>query len=321
MAMPRDVDLSICLRDPDFPADPVGGSHGFGGPETKFNHDERDGSRRAGDLELQPHNTIHGDVGGATGFMGAFNTAALDPLFWLHHANIDRLWEVWRHRDPAHKNPSGGVWSSLPFDLHDSDGKPIKFVASDVEDTTAPKLKYRYEDVSDPLPAMVRTAAPVRALMAQKPIPEMVGASEKPVSVAGAPATTSVLLSAPTGPARVALAASAPKKAYLNIENVTGTGATTYSVYLNLPAKSDHTKHEDLFAGLLPTFGVREATRRDERHSGSGLHFTLEVTDLIHRLSEQQNWDPKSLSVTFVPKSDEDEPVEIHVGRVSLYYA
>ena len=27
------------------------------------------------------------------------DTAALDPIFWLHHANIDRLWSVWIARD------------------------------------------------------------------------------------------------------------------------------------------------------------------------------------------------------------------------------
>ena len=39
--------------------------------------------------------------------MGSFYTAGLDPLFWLHHANIDRLWEVWLSLDSGHVNPSG----------------------------------------------------------------------------------------------------------------------------------------------------------------------------------------------------------------------
>src|ERR1700694_1271164 len=47
-----EVDLSVCLSDPRFPADPEGGSVGFGGPETKFNH--RQG--RVGDVESVRHN-------------------------------------------------------------------------------------------------------------------------------------------------------------------------------------------------------------------------------------------------------------------------
>ncbi|UXI04693.1 tyrosinase family protein [Photobacterium sp. TY1-4] len=45
-----------------------------------------------GSLEGTPHNVIHNGVGGA---MGSTLTAGLDPLFYLHHANIDRLWAIW----------------------------------------------------------------------------------------------------------------------------------------------------------------------------------------------------------------------------------
>ncbi|WP_369420946.1 tyrosinase family protein [Algibacter mikhailovii] len=27
--------------------------------------------------------------------MGVHGTAALDPIFFLHHANIDRMWDAW----------------------------------------------------------------------------------------------------------------------------------------------------------------------------------------------------------------------------------
>ena len=28
-------------------------------------------------------------------------TAAYDPIFWSHHAMIDRLWEMWQVRHPG----------------------------------------------------------------------------------------------------------------------------------------------------------------------------------------------------------------------------
>jgi tyrosinase len=49
-------------------------------------------------LEGTPHGSVHVAVGTADG-MGAFPKAARDPIFWLHHANIDRLWESWRRAD------------------------------------------------------------------------------------------------------------------------------------------------------------------------------------------------------------------------------
>ena len=59
----------------------------FGGPQTGFSHF----GQTDGELELVPHNVVHGSIGG---LMNNPNSAALDPIFWLHHCNIDRLWEV-----------------------------------------------------------------------------------------------------------------------------------------------------------------------------------------------------------------------------------
>jgi tyrosinase len=315
-----EVDVSVCLSEPRFPAEPTGGSHGFGGPETKFNHSQG----RVGGVEQVPHNTIHGAVGGNNGWMSAFETAALDPIFWLHHCNIDRLWEVWRLRDSSHSDPVGGPWSSLSFEFHDGGGNIVKFTAGEVVDTTIARLGYQYEDVSDPLPAALQTeASRAKALMVENPVPEMVGATERPIKLSRAKATASLSISTPTGPARAgfdALVASSHRRAYLNIENVVGTGVSTYRVYLNLPVDANPRDHEGLFAGVLPTFGVREASRRDKKHTGSGLHYSLEVTDIIRRLSQQKDWNPKSLRVTFVPKGPDTEAADIQVGRVSLYY-
>ena len=39
------------------------------------------------------HDAVHVWVGGA---MSAVPTAAYDPVFWSHHAMIDRLWYIWQ---------------------------------------------------------------------------------------------------------------------------------------------------------------------------------------------------------------------------------
>ncbi len=48
------------------------------------------------------HNAVHLWVGGAAGPTDdnaggtmTLNTSLNDPVFWLHHANIDRLWSIW----------------------------------------------------------------------------------------------------------------------------------------------------------------------------------------------------------------------------------
>ena len=100
VASPVHVQLR-CLEAPDFSTGGLlGGGGGFCGPQTGFNHDE---GNVVGDLDIQPHGSMHVRVGL---WMGGFNTAALDPIFWVHHANVDRLWTVWRKRDDAHLDPN-----------------------------------------------------------------------------------------------------------------------------------------------------------------------------------------------------------------------
>lgn len=45
----------------------------------------------SGALEIGPHNRVHAIM---QGDMGTFRSP-LDPIFWLHHCNIDRIWSVW----------------------------------------------------------------------------------------------------------------------------------------------------------------------------------------------------------------------------------
>lgn len=48
------------------------------------------------------HNQVHRWVGGT---MASGATAPADPIFWLHHAEIDRLWHLWQRNNPG-KNPT-----------------------------------------------------------------------------------------------------------------------------------------------------------------------------------------------------------------------
>ncbi|KJX93717.1 tyrosinase precursor like protein [Zymoseptoria brevis] len=61
--------------------------------------DEQGADVPSGSLE-DLHNTYHGLLGGQ-GHMGRVPVAAFDPIFWLHHANVDRLLSVWQaiHKD------------------------------------------------------------------------------------------------------------------------------------------------------------------------------------------------------------------------------
>lgn len=51
----------------------------------------------------QVHNNVHLAVGGQMATAGS----PADPLFWLHHANIDRLWARWQERHPQARPRNG----------------------------------------------------------------------------------------------------------------------------------------------------------------------------------------------------------------------
>ncbi len=162
-----DTNLS-CLADPVFSL-AAGRTFGFGGPPVLRHPAGGD----EGLLEQVPHDNVHGALGGGAfpdwrtnltrtppGFMSLFSTAPLDPMFWLHHCNIDRLWEVWVQRQKtlgtiprnpvAQKAPQDPSWREVRFDFHDETGKAVRMAVSEVLDSRIAPFSYEYEDTSDP---------------------------------------------------------------------------------------------------------------------------------------------------------------------------
>jgi tyrosinase len=66
------------------------------------------------------HDSVHGWV---SGDMGVVGTAAFDPIFWSHHAMIDRIWWLWQTR---HGN------GNISADLLDVPLAPFNFRVRDV---------------------------------------------------------------------------------------------------------------------------------------------------------------------------------------------
>jgi tyrosinase len=65
---------------------------------------------RATLLEAGPHNLVHSRIDGDMGQM----ISPRDPIFWLHHCNIDRLWAHWNAL--GRRNSANRLWTSARFD-------------------------------------------------------------------------------------------------------------------------------------------------------------------------------------------------------------
>jgi tyrosinase len=335
-----EVDVSDSLDETVFIGTAFGGTSGFGGLQTAFNHS----GGAPGKLEMTPHGDVHVAVGGSfplpTGFMSRFNTAGLDPLFWLHHANIDRLWTVWKKRRAGNLDPAQSEWLDEPdFELHDAAGSVVTLTSSQVADSASSLFGYRYEDESDPLAAPADTglaaaaAAGEEGAMGSEPAgpAEMVGATEERTVLRGRAVTRRVELQPAAGPAAAAVAdeSSAPRRVHLSIENVTGPEPMPHLVYVNLPEGADPVQHPERLAGSLSMFGLAEASGEDPDHPGSGLQYSLDITGVVERLGE--DWSPDELRVTLVPKrvagqelsaaaaAADAAPPAIEIGRISVY--
>jgi tyrosinase len=136
-------------------------------------------------LEGFPHNSTHNCIGGyppvMTGPWGNMtnNLSPVDPIFFLHHSNMDRLWDVWTRKQQALKLPflpAGAeldAWQKEPFLFYvDGNGKQVgPTTAKDFISTS--KFQYDYEPgfgeaiVKPPSPLLTATPkmAAVRGLM------------------------------------------------------------------------------------------------------------------------------------------------------------
>jgi hypothetical protein len=117
------------------------------------------------DIERLIHGYIHCTVGPncPVAHMGDVPVAANDPVFYSHHANIDRLWACWQN---AHSLPAGS-WQDQPFSFVDDTGALQTQPVKNFLDSTA--LGYAYDNVDNCTraggPRISATAALERAII------------------------------------------------------------------------------------------------------------------------------------------------------------
>lgn len=315
---------------------PVNGvAAGFGGPPVGLSH--WNSFNPMGDLERSPHGGVHTAVGGPQtpalptgGLMSHPNTAGLDPIFYLHHANIDRLWDVWLRRGEGRQNPTIDDWLDQEFHFHNGDGGEETSTARKIERL----IDYDYADLSQP-------AGPLEApAMERRPEPdhpaELVGATDEPIELTGRAKAARFAISRPAGP--LSAAGSEPSRVYLNVEDIRAEGnpGLSYAVYINVPAEGpgDDPMDDPHFAGTITFFGIELSQDLERDHPGGhvGMRHALDITDVYTRLRDAGQWDEDQITVTFEPAdvlpppgagpaaAEPEETPPVTFGRVSIFY-
>ena len=263
------------------------------------------------DLDGSVHGNVHGLIGNGQN-MGSVPWAAGDPIFWMHHCNIDRLWASWNNC--GGKNPTDSTWLNQQFTFADANGNKVVMKNSEVN-TTA-QLHYSYDHLeSCPLRIIELSPAEIAAI---RPI--------YLATITAPPPLTKV-------PLRFMLVPKAPElrqkrltehvktlppnhKLYLVLKNLKADvhPGVIYHVYLDLPEGASPKDAINYQVGTINFFdAVPHAGRQDSHESNSERKFrSFDITNIAKTVLKDNP------SVTIAPLGEPAAEARPVVGEVSL---
>ena len=283
----------------------------------------------SGQLESGPHAHIHSEF--IKGNMECPATAALDPIFWVHHANIDRLWSMWmkRHKDATpspncqidciDKNPPPiREWLISPVGrFYNADGNaanPQVCSLLNTFDSNVFNGGYHYDDDSDPIvfgecTIMKRTNSPgywVKGEVGNDKIARINESVTVKISdFTTIPQTLSNSLKALL--TKIKMKGADPSPALLlNIEvEKPANPQTSVRVFINAPQNPAQLPISN--PAYVAAFTFFECAGGIHQHDGEGMNvesrkFTFDVTDTILQLSESKPFTFEEATVSICPK-------------------
>jgi tyrosinase len=314
------VDYSVAFADTNFDS-MTGSGASFGGQiasPMQFNGPH-------GAFESQPHDVVHVALGG---LMGDPDTAAQDPIFWLHHANIDRMWNRWLNQGGGRADPSDAAWRNTRFTFFDEAGHAVYLTGAEVLDTVG-QLNYRYDD--DPLrirfpfpfPRPVLTGAILSAQAAPAEAPTGETRPVAPPPAAAPPRLTATTLAsvanqialagktervqvpvteALSNRMRTLAANNAQGQVFLRLDNIhyEKSNGVYYEVYVNPPAGEPLDVHNPGYVGNLSLFGLNPHAMPGHPAPPAGDVFV--EYDISHLASEVMAGNPPNVAVVLVPR-------------------
>lgn len=226
------VDSSAAFADVSFETGGFSGN-GFGGQEDSA---PAQFGTAYGDFEMQPHDMVHSALGG---LMGVVDTSAFDPIFYLHHAQIDRLWNRWIQKGGGRADPTDAAWLNTTFTFYDEAGNAVYLTGAEIVDTVG-QLNYRYDD--DPVAQLGQII-----IIAE-------GAAREPTKLEAEPATVRIRL---TEAARLALRGR-ERRVFLRINDIRTEKPPSYyyAIYLDPPADQKLGPQTPGFVGNFSLFSM-----------------------------------------------------------------
>jgi hypothetical protein len=293
-----------------------------------------------GRLESFPHDPIHRLVGGliprpdlpnpqdpahpipqdpVTGGMASPPTAAFDPIFCIHHSNLDRLWAEWScmpgkswGQFPPQAWFDDAPWHFYDVTMENGQLKPVEVSRSRKEyfDYRALGVSFKSEDLSKTplkLPDPIPSAAPLLAAVATTTLANITGFS----AINGLMPERFAVLSAadrlrsPVAALRSAPAAPAPQKRILmriNGIDLSAVSSTGFDVHLVAGENTKPKRSDPSFLGQIALF--RHDGHDPASHAaGAPARKASDTFDITAALRASGQTDPSRLHVVIVPFS------------------
>ncbi len=269
------------------------------------------GGGTQGTLEANPHNNIHN-------FIGMYMPTAgspRDPIFMMHHGNIDRIWAYWnglgRSNTSGMDSATANLWLKMNFanNYIDSNGNTYGAVVQNLQSTTA--LGYTYDNlppkadgrVFDPernqrLTALFELGSSVKSAQVFGLLPDV----ENQAATLTAPLSKTARLHPAT---RDTVLATAPTERHgaevfaLLREIELTPGIESLKVFVNAPSVSPDTPESD--PHFVTRIGFFAHGEHDAHHKAAP-SILVDLTDTLRRLATEKLLGGESITVQLLPE-------------------
>lgn len=285
-------------------------------------------------FEASPHGAVHIAINGN---MSLFETAGQDPIFWLHHCNIDRVWDEWLNLAGGRLNPNDDPFLDTEFSFADENGQTVTHKVREL--LYSSDLCYRYEDMPNPpQPASRPAEAAAVHPSPSEPADEHEHSGDEEAAPAGEIVATSAVPEGDDARVKLGLEDSAfpmavpeaklnllrtavqsadvkrKEKLVLHVRGVefSEIPAFTYGVFVNLPDKASEKESQRYYVGVL-NFFARRPHGADRPATDKPVSFDerFDLTSVVQRLRDDGKWTDKVVvtlrPVTSVPPEGQEE--------------
>ncbi len=279
-------------------------------------------------LEMQPHGAMHcgAGFGCQAPDMDIVPVAGMDPVFYMHHANIDRLFQCWLNRkanghkiDLAWAKANLGMddaWFDQSYSFVDENGAAVSMKVADLFKPGV--IDYHYDKESSCVPKSSVPKTPKKAILART-VQFKSAVRTEPVELKGE--TISVPLKAQPTDVRGA-AVETPQavkieagRVLLTVEDIAikGSPGVTYEIWLSrvsAPTKAVYLATINYFGVIGPKHGHHAATDSAKPNDAQSIKLLYyDVTDELSQLGITGN-NTGDVTVKFVSSAKRSSDIK-----------